>query len=122
MIRLTLQGSTISSGLVPPKVSVNGYKVGTGYGANLLPVYAGRNHVDVEMQWLLTYGRAALDVDVAPGQTVEVWYAAPWHQFTKGAIGLERQKRPGLGLFIGILCGAALFAILVAALVLLGPR
>ncbi len=44
------------------------------------------------------------------------YYAAPLHQFTRGAIGYEKQKRPGMAFFWVLMLVVALF---VAALVVL---
>jgi hypothetical protein len=94
-LRLTLQGSAMTSSLITPAVTVNGYRVVAHYGDNLVPVWAGPNRVDVSCQWLTRFGEATLQLDVPPGAQVPVFYAAPLHQFSKGAIGFERQKRPG---------------------------
>ena len=102
-IQLTLQGSVITSSLVPPTVRLNGYPVATSYGVNSLPVPAGRWRIEVHCQWLRQFGQATLDVDVAPGQQVPVFYAAPLHQFTTGNIGFEKQKRKGLWLLVALM-------------------
>ena len=69
-----------------------------------------------DLGWLREYGQASLEVDVAPGQVVPVFYALPWHQFTRGAIGLEKQRRPGVGALVGILGGLLALVGLVVAL------
>lgn len=114
-IQLTLQGSMVSSSAVPPKVRLNGYPVATAYGVNALPVPAGRWRVEVHCQWLRQFGQAVLDVDVAPGQQVPVFYAAPLHQFTTGNIGFERQKRKGVALFAGLMVFLALMIVVLIA-------
>ncbi|WP_370894407.1 hypothetical protein [Janibacter sp. GXQ6167] len=102
-IALTLQGNQVTTSLVVPKVTFNGYPIPANFGLNTIPVPAGRHTVALSTQWLRTYGQAELDVDVAAGQTVPVFYATPYHQFTRGAIGYEKQKRPGLGVLIAML-------------------
>lgn len=94
-VDLTLQGSVMTSSLVPPSVRVNGYPVPTSYGLNHVPVPPGPVRVDVSCQWMRTYGQATLTGTLGPGQRMPVFYAVPWHQFTRGAIGHEPQKRPG---------------------------
>lgn len=101
-IVLTLQGSAMTSNVITPKVRLNGYPVPTSYGENSLPVPPGRWHVDVHNQWMRAYGQAAIDVEVASGQAVRLFYAAPWHQFTTGSIGYEQQKRKGAGFMLGL--------------------
>jgi hypothetical protein len=84
-----------------------------------VPVWAGPNRVEVYSQWMRQYGQAELTVDIAPGQVVPVFYAMPWHQFTRGSIGFEKQKRHGAGALFGIagaLVGVVLVVILLAAL------
>ncbi len=102
-IRLTIQGSVMTSNLLTPTLRINGHPVPTRYGTQDIPVYPGPNHLDMEAQWMRTYGQAAIDTTVAPGQVVEVWYASPLHQFARGNIGFTKQPRPGMG----CMCGAA---------------
>lgn len=115
-IALTVQGGPMTSNMISPSVRLNGYPVPTRYGENVLPVPPGRWHIDIHCSWLRTYGQAQLDCDVAEGQTVPVFYAPPYHQFSRGDIGHTRQRRRGmLGLALSL--GAAL-AVVVIAIVL----
>ena len=116
VIRLTIQGSMWTANAITPTVRINGYPVPSRYGTQDLVVWAGPNHLDMETQWMRTYGQAALDTMVAPGQVVEVWYASPWHQFRRGDIGFTKQTRGGVGCFVALLAVIAV----VFALVLLG--
>jgi hypothetical protein len=112
-LRLTLQGSAMTSSLITPAVTVNGYCVVAHYGENLVPVWAGPNRVDISCQWLMRFGEATLPLQVPPGAQVPVFYAAPWHQFSKGAIGHERQKRSGL---LGLIVMIAVVLLVVMAI------
>lgn len=114
-IRLTLQGNVITAGMTPV-VHVSGHRVNSRFGTMDVPVWAGPNRVDVHTQWMRQYGQASLEVDVPPGGVVPVFYAVPWHQFTRGAIGVELQSRPGVGLLVALL---AVTALCCTALVLL---
>jgi hypothetical protein len=116
---LTIQGNAMSSNMISPAVTLNGYPVPTSYGSNALPVQPGRIRVAVSSQWMRTYGQAEIDVDVAPGQTVQLWYAPPWHQFTTGNIGYEKQKRKGAGFFVGLMAVIILLPILLVLLAVL---
>jgi hypothetical protein len=58
--------------------------------------------IDVDAQWIVTFGRAQLRLDLHPGQTVPVFYALPWTQFSSGAIGHTTQSRPGVEFLIGV--------------------
>ena len=115
-IRLTIQGSELTTNLVAPTLRVNGWPVASRYGTQDLPVWAGRNHLDLEVQWMRTYGQAGIDVEVGPGEVVQVWYAAPFHQFTGGAIGFEKQRKPGAGFLWGLLAVIVLLVVLVGVL------
>ncbi len=104
-IRLTLQGSVMTAGLTPV-VHVSGHRVNSRFGTMDVPVWAGPNRVDVHTQWTRRYGEASLEVDVPPGAVVPVFYAVPHHVFSRGAIGTERQRRPGLAASIAIILGS----------------
>lgn len=116
-IRLTIQGSEMTSNMIVPTCTINGHSVPTRYGVQDLPVWAGPTRVALQAQWIRTYGQAALDVNVAPGQVVPVFYAAPLHQFTTGTIGHTKQSRKGKGCLLSVagvfLLGAILFTLLV---------
>lgn len=120
-IRMTVQGSELTTNLVPPTVLVNGHRLSSRFGTMDVPVWAGRNRVDVHAQWMRRYGEASLEFDVAPGQAVPVFYAMPWHQFTHGSMGFEKQKRRGLGVLLAIVAvPIAIVALLVGLLAAAG--
>ncbi len=108
--------------MVTPRVRINGWGVPASYGLNVIPVNPGHNRIECDNQWMRTYGQAAMDLDVRPGQHVPVFYATPLHQFTTGAIGHEKQKHPGLAVLLAILVGIPVVILLVcvAAAVLSG--
>jgi hypothetical protein len=104
MLHLTIQGSSLTSNMIPPTVHLNGYPVPVKYGRNDIPVPAGPLHVDVYSQWMRIFGRAALDCTVLPNQVVPVFYASPYHQFASaGSIGHSKVKRNGIGALFGLL-------------------
>ena len=115
-LAIRLQGSMLTSSLVPPTVTLDGRYVSTSYGTTTFPVAPGRHQVDVACEWIRRYGQAQLDVDVESGETVTVFYAAPFHQFTTGSIGLEKQKAKGLWVLLTIL--AVAFAVPVVSVLL----
>jgi hypothetical protein len=115
-LNLTLQGSVMTSSMITPMVKINGYLVKASYGPNVIPVYAGPTRVDIEAQWLKTYGQASLETVVPEGHTVNVFYAAPMHQFARGNIGYEKQKRPGVAAFLAII--AAVLVVVLGVVVL----
>lgn len=102
VIQLTIQGNLMTSSIVPPTVKLNGFPRSVSYGLNTIPVPPGPLQLEVSMQWLRTYGQAQVSLSPEPGQTIQLWYAPPFHQFTDGAIGYQPQPRKGLGVLIGI--------------------
>ncbi len=112
-LRLILQGSAMTSSMITPAVTINGYRVPSQYGENVIPVHAGPNRIDVSCVWLKTYGEATLETTVPENGQVTAYYAAPMHQWSRGAIGYEKQKRPGTIAF------SVIMAVIVAIVLLL---
>src|SRR4051795_4601916 len=81
-LRLVLQGSAMTSSMITPAVTINGYRVPARYGENVIPVHAGPNRVEGSCQWLRRYGEATLETTVPEGGQVMAYYAAPWDQFS----------------------------------------
>jgi tetrahydromethanopterin S-methyltransferase subunit B len=52
MLHLTIQGSALTSSMIPPTVHLNGYPVPVRYGRNDIPVPAGPLHVAIYSQWI----------------------------------------------------------------------
>ncbi|WP_344099225.1 hypothetical protein [Myceligenerans crystallogenes] len=118
-LRFVVQGNVMTSSLVPPTLLIDGFKAPTRMaGAVDIPVEAGRHRLDVFAQWMRRYGQAATEVDVAPGQVVEVYYAPPLHQFTTGEIGLTPQRRKGAWVLWVIFGVPAVIVVGLVALVL----
>ncbi len=116
-LRVNIQGSIMTSNVITPTLLVDGRQMPSEYGSNDHLVAAGRHHIELYAQWMRRYGQASIDVDVRPGENVEVFYAAPLHQFTTGNIGLVKQKRKGLALLIVML--AVILSIFVVPLILM---
>jgi hypothetical protein len=112
-LRVHLQGSVMTSSMITPTLLINGQPVKASYGPNDFILPAGPYHVSAYGQWMRQYGQAALDVALYPGQTTEVFYAAPLHQFTTGSMGFTKQPRRGLGLLIGLLSAVAAIVVVV---------
>lgn len=101
-LRLHLQGSILTA-FVTPSVFIDGYRLPAKYGDNVFPIQPGDHVVSAHGQSLFKYGNAQQQISAAPGQEIEVWYAAPALTFLKGAMGPTKQKVPGLiGLFVGL--------------------
>ncbi len=117
MINFHVQGSVLTNNMVPPRVLINGHHVQVPTsGTTSVPAPPGHHHIDVSLQWLRTFGQAQLDVQLAPGQSVDVFYAPPHHQWATGALGFEPQQRKGLGGMIGIIVAVVVVVLLLALL------
>jgi hypothetical protein len=122
LLKFTVQGNIMTSNLVPPTLTIDGFPASTTLaGTKDIPIMSGRHHLQAHSQWMRRYGQAELIVDISPGQTVEVFYAPPYHQFTDGAMGLTPQPRKGTGFLIIVLLVPVLVVVFsVIAAVLLG--
>jgi hypothetical protein len=114
-LRVNIQGSVMTSSIVPPTLLINNQVVRSSYGPNDFVLPAGQYHVSAYAQWMRRYGEAALDLVLQPGHAVEVFYAAPFNQFTSGSMGFAKQQRKGLALVLVPL--AFMFAVLAFAVV-----
>ena len=116
-LRFHLQGSMWTSSYVTPSVLINGQLVPARYGENVYPVPPGWTHtVSAQGQWLWTYGQAAQTFTVAPGQVVDIWYAAPLSTWQSGSMGFVKQKRKGvLGLVLVVVAVVAVAVVLAVA-------
>jgi hypothetical protein len=119
-LRVFIQGNVMTSNMITPALVVNGARVPSRYGENVLPVYAGPTRVELHAQWLRAYGQAAIDTVVPEGQTVTLFYAAPMHQFARGRIGYEKQKRPGVAGFVALMALIVLVVVVLVGLPLFG--
>jgi len=111
-LRVNIQGSVMTSSFVPPTLLINNQVVRSSYGPNDYVLPAGQYHVSAYAQWMRRYGDAALDLVLQPGHAVEVFYAAPYNQFSSGSMGFAKQPRKGIGLLVGLLGGVMFFILL----------
>ncbi|WGX94288.1 hypothetical protein [Nocardioides sp. L-11A] len=101
-LRVHVQGNRMLT-MITPSVQVNGYPVAVRFGPNVIPMPPGVHTVSAHAQWMWRYGQASQRVQLAPGQTVDVYYAAPVLTFMSGAMGLTKQRAPGLLAFVLLL-------------------
>lgn len=108
-------------GMISPVVTIDGYPAPCQWGRNSFRAPAGVRSVDVAQTYLWTYGRASTAVTVPPGGTAELFYAGPMATFGfGGAMGTEPQRRPGTGLFVGLLVFVFALLLLVFVAVVVG--
>lgn len=98
---LTINTKSIPLGVwVSPRAEINGYPVPLSWGVNHIPAHPGIHRIHIYMPWLWRYGKADITVDNTAAPAPPVYYAVPYTTFTKGAIGLQPVKNPGLVPFI----------------------
>ena len=95
IIRLTIQGSVMTSNMITPTCRINGHPVPTRYGAQDLTVWAGPNHPRSEAQWMRTpwTGCDRCRRRARPGRRGLLCRATA--SVRAGNIGLVKQSRPG---------------------------
>ena len=104
---------------VRPRAQINGHPIQLNWGVNHIGAHPGVHRVQVDMPWLFPYGRAEITVDNTTAPAPPIHYSLPWTAFTRGAIGLQPQKNPGLLAFI-LLMTVPLAVILLCLGVVLG--
>jgi hypothetical protein len=109
-LRLHLQGNRMLS-MITPSISIDGFPVAARYGENVYPVPPGQHAVAGHAQWMWRFGHATQPFQVAPGQVVDVFYAAPALTFLSGRMGFEKQRTPGLVPLILLLSALVLLVI-----------
>jgi hypothetical protein len=85
---------------VNPTAVINGTHVPLRWGENVIPAGPGVHHITVYMQWLWKVGSAEITVDNSRAPAPPVYYALPYTNFQKGAIGFTPQTNPGLVAFL----------------------
>ena len=73
-------------------VLVDGMRMVNAAGRNVYPLAPGRHNLSCEVNsGGSTFGQVDLAVDITPGQTTEVYYAAPLSANRPGRLGLTPQ-------------------------------
>jgi hypothetical protein len=119
---LTINTKTIPLGVwVSPRAEINGYPVPLTWGVNHIPAPPGVHNIHIYMPWMWRYGKAEITVANTAAPAPPVYYAVPFTTFTKGAIGLQPVKNPGLVPFLLLIVGPiALIALCCVGVALLG--
>lgn len=117
MLSFTVQGNIMTSNLIAPTLTIDDHLAPVPVtGTRQIPIVSGHHHLRAHSQWLRRFGHAGMEIDVAPGQTLEVFYAPPYHQFSDdGSMGLSPQPRTGRAFFIiaaGIVPGLLVLGVL----------
>ena len=88
-------------------------------GPERLPDHSRPAPGTVWARYLFEYGAAEQDVDIAPGQSLEVHDSPPMLTFVRGRIGFGSQGRPGLVPLVAVLGGVVLIVVLIVLLAIL---
>ena len=96
-----------------PMLTIDQWPVPVRLGQNVIPIAPGRHFLQARTQYLFAYGAAQTEIEVAPGQQVELFYAQPMFTFLPGAIGRTPQRPPAFGCLIAILVALGLFLVAV---------
>jgi len=114
---------------IKPNVLLDGVRVVNAAGRNVYPAAPGQHLLSCEVNVRgSTFGQGDIAVDVQPGATTEVYYAAPLSANLPGRLGLTPQE-PYRGGAAGCLIAAAIgfvvlfvFWVVIGGFLLLGPR
>lgn len=116
---LTIVTKSIPLGVwVSPRAEINGYPVPLTWGVNHIGAQPGVHRVQIHMPWLWRYGQAEITVDNTTAPAPPIHYAVPYTTFTRGAIGLQPVKNPGLVPFLLILAVPAALLLAFAAAII----
>lgn len=108
-----------SASMITPSVTIDNFPAAAKWEDNVYTVPAGTRAITCEARYLWPYGQARTSIDVAPGQTVRLFYASPLVSFGSGAIGPEKQERPGkviFGVIIAFVCLVILIPVLIGVI------
>jgi hypothetical protein len=68
----------LSQSLYPPRIFIDGYQVGDGWGCRVFASWTGRHHINVHSQaWEAKIWNTDIVVDVYPGHVLELEFMAP---------------------------------------------
>jgi hypothetical protein len=102
LLRVTVQGNVFAGNMAAYLFAVDSREISLpGVGTHAVPVRSGRRSLHVYSRSPWRYGEVEMELDVAPGQTIDIYYAPPHHGLAPGAMGLTPLRRNGLGAVIG---------------------
>ena len=92
-----------------PRITVDGRRVASAWGRNVVAVPAGGHVIAVATPFVLwgERGHATATVAVAGGQSVELEYRCPVHALAPGSLGEAPQRYNGVGPLVAIGLGVA---------------
>ncbi len=102
-----------------PAVTVDGTHVPAEWGRVEVDLSPGTHQIEIAMHPTRRWGVGTVTVHARPGETVVLYYAAPYGFRHPGRIGTVPQAHAGAGLFYG---GLAVCAVLFLTLFLLAVR
>jgi hypothetical protein len=103
----------LSASMMTPQLRIDGQPAPARWEPTVYPIVAGRHRIEASTTYMWEYGRAGQDVEIAPGQTLELHYSPPMVTVLGGRMGFELQPRPGQVALWVILGGVFLVVLLV---------
>jgi len=82
--------------LMKPTAVINGHTVPLNWGTNVIPAPPGVHQIQIYCQYLWKIGKAEITVDNSGAPAAPVYYASPWTTWSRGAVGQQPVKNPGL--------------------------
>ena len=77
----------LSAALYPPRILIDGYQVGGGWGRRVFASWTGRHHINVHSPtWGVKIWNTDIVVDVYPGHVLELEFMAPTLAWSKAAL------------------------------------
>lgn len=117
-VRLTVQGGWSGAAAPGFRLLLDGHAVDVGgAGVHDVLVQPGHHVLEFSVWWLRRHGHASIEVDVAPAQFVEVFYAPPYHVFARGVAGPHKQNPRGLLGLVVLLGGILLVSCFLAVFI-----
>ncbi|SDT23323.1 hypothetical protein SAMN04489812_4705 [Microlunatus soli] len=112
-------GDPISRRLSPLSIVLDGYQVSpTRWGGNVIACPPGRHQVVTWADGAFgQLGTSRLEVDLADGQTLTVYYRVPAGSRGRAVLSVNR-PRTGLRLAVGVAAGALVAAVAILAVVI----
>lgn len=106
--------------MVSPRIRINGHQAPARWGQNVFPTHSGHHRIDCASSYLWEYGHQSMDLDVPPGQSVEVHYTGPVMTFGSGKMGFTEQPRPGFVAWLVVISIPVLLLVIIVIAAIIG--
>lgn len=91
LITISINGGRTGAGM---RIRIDERRVDVVVPVTYVPVAAGRHRVEIEASsGLTTYGESRIDVDVAPGQQINLYFSEPMWIYGRGQLATTPRPR-----------------------------